>query len=121
HATREVETVLEELKKAELERAVQVEGTARELGLSTAPSLLELSQLTPTPWDKIFEEHRRALLETAQEIESVARANRDLLARGHQAAREALATIGHVENDSYTPTGAAANGSLGLRLIDEAI
>jgi hypothetical protein len=121
HATREVETVLEEIKKVELDRAVEVEGAAKELGLSSAPSLRELAELTPAPWNKIFEEHRRSLLETAQEIDSVAKANRDLLSRGHQAAREALATIGQVEVDSYTPTGAAAAGSLGLRLIDEAI
>src|SRR3954451_24005556 len=78
HATREVETILEEIKKVELDRAVEVEGAARELGLSSAPTLRELSGLTPAPWNKIFEEHRRALLETAQEIDSVARANRDL-------------------------------------------
>jgi hypothetical protein len=121
HATREVETVLEELKRAELDRAIEVESAAKELGLSTAPTLRELAELTPVPWNKIFEEHRRALLETAQEIESVARANHDLLSRGHQAAREALATVGQVEIDSYLPTGAAAAGSIGLRLIDEAI
>jgi FlgN protein len=121
HATREVETILEEIKKVELDRSVEVEGVSRELGLSSAPSLRELGELTDPPWDKIFEEHRRALLETAQEIDTVARANRDLLTRGHQAAREALATIGQIEIDSYTPTGAAAAGSLGLRLIDEAM
>ena len=65
--------------------------------------------------------HRRALLEVAQEIDTVGRANRDLLSRGQQAAREALATIGQIEIDSYTPKGAAAAGSLGMRLIDEAI
>ena len=39
HATREVETVLEEIKKVELDRAIEVEGAAKELGLSSAPSL----------------------------------------------------------------------------------
>ena len=121
HATREVETVLGEIKKIELERAVEVEAAAQELGLSTAPSLRELGELTPTPWNKVFEEHRRALLEVAQEIDSISRANRDLLSRGQQAAREALATIGHVETDSYTAKGSAAAGKVGLRLIDEAM
>jgi hypothetical protein len=121
HATREVETVLEEIKKVELERAIEVEDAARELGLSSAPSLRELSELTSEPWSRIFEEHRRSLLETAQEIDSVARSNRDLLSRGQQATREALATVGQTEIDAYTPTGAAAAGTLGLRLIDEAM
>jgi FlgN protein len=121
HATREVETVLEEIKRIELERALEVESVAADLNLLSAPTMRELAELTPPPWNKIFEEHRRALLESAQEIESVARANRDLLTRGHQATREALATIGQIEIDSYTPSGTAAAGSLGLRLIDEAI
>jgi len=121
HATREVDNVLEEIKKVELQRAIEVEDVAQELGLSAAPSLRELAELTPSPWSGIFEEHRRALLETAQEIDSVARANRDLLSRGQQAAREALATIGHVEADSYTAKGSAAAGKVGLRLIDEAM
>jgi hypothetical protein len=121
HATREVDTVLEEIKRVELERSVEVQGVAGEMGISSSPSLRELAELTPAPWNKIFDEHRRALLELAQEIDSVAKANRDLLSRGHQAAREALATIGQVEIDSYTPSGTAAAGSLGLRLIDEVI
>jgi hypothetical protein len=120
HATREVETVLEEIKRVELDRAMEVQAVATDMGLSSPPSLRELSELTETPWDKIFEEHRRALLETAQEIDSVAKANRDLLSRGHQAAREALATIGQIEVDAYTPAG-TADRSLGLRLVDEAI
>jgi hypothetical protein len=121
HATREVDTVLEEIKKVELERAVEVQSVAGEMGLSSSPSLRELAELTPPPWNKIFDEHRRSLLELAQEIDSVAKSNRDLLSRGHQAAREALATIGQIEVDSYTPSGTAAAGTLGLRLIDEAI
>ena len=121
HATREVETVLEEIKRIELDRSVEVQSVAAELGLSSAPSLRELAEVTDAPWDNIFGEHRRALLELAQEIESVRHANRDLLTRGHEAAREALATIGQVEVDSYTPSGQAAAASLGLRLIDEAI
>ena len=121
HATREVDTVLAEIKRIELERAVEVEAVAKELGMTSAPSLRELAELVPAPWDQIFEEHRRALLEAAQEIDSVGKANRDLLSRGQQAAREALASIGHIEIDSYTPTGTPADRSLGLRLIDEAI
>src|SRR5690242_19256564 len=75
HATREVETVLAEIKRVELERAIEVQAVAQELGMETAPSLRELASLVPSPWDGIFEEHRRALLETAQEIDSVAKAN----------------------------------------------
>ena len=69
YATREVETILGEIKRVELERAMEVAGAVGELGLSDSPSLRELAAIAPTPWDGIFVEHRRALLSLAQEIE----------------------------------------------------
>jgi hypothetical protein len=122
HATREVETVLEEIKRLELDRAVNVEALGRELGLAEAPSLQQISDVAPNPWNTIFADHRQALLELAQEIDGLAQSNRDLLSRGQRATREALHAIGEVELDAYTPAGTAANDrGPGLRLIDEAI
>ena len=86
YATREVETILGEIKRVELERAMAVAGAIGELGLSDSPSLRELAAIAPTPWDGIFVEHRRALLTLAQEIEAITKSNRELLQRGHQAA-----------------------------------
>src|SRR5947208_4817639 len=54
YATREVENVLAEIKRMELERAVQVADAGRALGLSGSPTLRELSSLTPAPWGGIF-------------------------------------------------------------------
>lgn len=121
HATREVETVLGEIKRVELDRAVHVQAAGSALGLGDSPSLRELCEVAPEPWNTIFAEHRRALLELAQEIDGVARANRDLLTRGQQATREALGSLREIEIDAYTPTGAVAERSTSLRLIDEAI
>ncbi len=121
HATREVETVLGEIKQVELDRAVHVEGLRAALGLSEAPSLRELAEVVPAPWDRIFEEHRNALIEAAHDIDAVAKSNRDLLNRGQLATREALAALGEIEIDAYSPTGAPTDRSLGLRLVDEAI
>jgi hypothetical protein len=121
HATREVETVLEEIRRVELERSVALSGSARELGLGDEPTLRELGEIAPTPWDGIFGEHRRALLDLAQEIEGVARANRDLLQRGQHATREALASVGEIDIEVYTSSGAAADRPLALRLVDEAM
>ena len=122
HATREVENVLAEIKRVELERAMSVADAGRELGLSGSLTLKELSGLTPAPWDGIFAEHRRALLALAQEIDGVAKSNRDMLTRGQLATREALASLGEIELDVYTPRGAAqADRSAALRLIDEAM
>lgn len=122
HATREVEAVLGEIKRRELDRAVHVDAYARSIGLPVGATLRELAERAPAPWDRIFSDHRRALLEMAQEIDGVARSNRDLLSRGQQATREALASFGEVELDVYTPSGSAqADRSAVLRLIDEAI
>jgi hypothetical protein len=121
YATREVENVLGEIKRIELERAVAVADAGRELGLSGSPTLRELSGLTPSPWDGIFAEHRRALMALAQEIDSITKSNRDLLQRGHQAAREAIAAMGEIDIDAYDANGSLPDRSLALRIVDEAI
>jgi hypothetical protein len=121
HATREVETVLGEIKRVELDRAVHVEALSRSFGLDDAPSLRQLSDAAPAPWNRIFEDHRNALLEAAHDIDAVAKSNRDLLSRGQTATREALAALGEIEIDAYSPNGAVSDRSLGMRLVDEAI
>jgi uncharacterized membrane protein len=100
---------------------MHVADAGRELGLSGAPTLRELASLTAPPWDGIFAEHRRALLELAQEIDAITKSNRDLLQRGHQAAREAIAAMGEINIEAYDQTGALPDRSLALRIVDEAI
>ena len=100
---------------------MQVADAGRELGLSGSPTLRELSGLTPSPWDGIFAEHRRALLTLAQEIDSITKSNRELLQRGHQAAREAIAAMGEIDIDAYDAHGTLPDRSLALRIVDEAI
>jgi hypothetical protein len=121
HATREVENVIAEIKRVELERAMSVADAGRELGLSGSPTLRELSALTAPPWDGIFVEHRRALLTLAQEIDAITKSNRELLQRGHQAAREAMAALGEINIDAYDAHGTLPDRSLALRIVDEAI
>ena len=121
HATREVETIMGEIKRVELERAIAVSGAIAELGLSDAPSLRELAAIAPTPWDGIFSEHRRAMLMLVQEIEAITKSNRELLQRGQQAAREALAAIGEIDIESYDASGSMPDRSLALRLVDKAV
>ncbi|MDZ4825250.1 MAG: flagellar protein FlgN [Actinomycetota bacterium] len=121
HATREVETVLDEIKRVELERSIAVQDLAREMEMSDAPSLSDLATVAPTPWDGIFTEHRRALLELAQEIDSFAKANRDLLQRGQQASRDALLSMGEIDIEAYNASGAVTDRTLAMRLVDRAI
>jgi hypothetical protein len=116
HATREVEAILEEIKRVELERAMAVQGSAPELGMSDTPSLRELAAVAPTPWDGIFAEHRRSLLLLAREIDAITKVNRDMLRRGQQAARDGLASLGETMPDETMPDRLPA-----LRLVGKAI
>ena len=74
----------------ELLRAVKVEAAAEELGLATYPGLRSLSQAAPEPWSSIFARHRQAFLELTSEVRDLSERNRHLLAKGRDAAREAL-------------------------------
>lgn len=127
-ATREVEMVINELKEVELMRAVGVDTLAAELGLGPSPSLRELAEATPAPWNHIFEEHRKAFLNDTQEIFTMAEMNRNLLSNGHRAAREALEWLANggvgseAPVDAYSASGsAAAASSGGAKLVDEAL
>jgi transposase len=121
YATREVENVLGEIKRVELERAVQVADAGPGLGLSGAPTLRELAALTSPPWDGIFAEHRRALLALAQEIDAIAKSNRELLRKGQRDASETIAAIGEIDIDAYDARGSVPDRSLALRILDEAL
>lgn len=122
HATREVEMVLEEMRRAELERAVEVEAAAAALGLGPNPSLQQLTAAAPAPWGAILAEHRKAFLASTQDVATLAQVNRELLAKGQRAAREALAWFGDAEADAetYSPTGPTATRPRSL-LVDEVI
>ena len=54
-------------------------------------------------------------------VDSITKSNRDLLQRGHQAAREAIASMGEIDIDAYDAHGTLPDRSLALRIVDEAI
>lgn len=121
-ATREVEMVLEEIKHTELARAVAVDAAAPALGLGPDPSLRALADAAPAPWSALLAEHRAAFLATTEEIVALAQTNRELLARGYQAAQEVLASFGDGRDArTYSPTGAPARRSAGPLLLDESL
>jgi hypothetical protein len=121
HATREVEMVLGEMKRAELGRAVEVEQVAASLGLDPGVSLRELAEAAPPPWGGILREHRNAFLTATQEITALARSNKDLLASGYRAARETLLSLSEPDVATYTPDGQNVHSTRGPRLLDQAI
>ena len=121
HATREVEMVLDEIRRAELGRTLEVEEVAVSLGLSPAASLRELAEAAPPPWDDILREHRNAFLTASAEITSLAQTNRDLMTAGYRAARETLMSLVEPEPATYSPRGESVQRARGPRLLDEAI
>ena len=124
HATREVEGVLEELKHAELARAVEVARVAGELGIPTEASLRELAAAVQPPWDEILNDHREAFLQAAEEVVGLANTNRELLSRGYQAAREVLASLttgtSEPEVSLYSAAGTTTRRPA-TRLLDEVL
>jgi hypothetical protein len=120
HATREVELVLDQIRRTEVVRAVEVEAIASQLGLGSDASLTDLADSSPAPWNDLLREHRRAFLTLAAEVSTLAQANRDLLTAGQRAVREAmLAVVGSVE--TYGRRGQSVAAAPRVRLFDEAI
>ena len=120
-AANEVETVLEEIKNAELARSIEVEAVAAELGLGADVSLGDLISASPDPWSGILADHRDAFLTMTQEILSVAGSNRELLNRGQRAVRDALSFIEGPEDDTYTPSGTRADRASSSILLNEVL
>ena len=121
HATREVEMVINEMKRAELGRAVEVEAVATSLGLRPEASLRELAEAAPPPWGDILREHRSAFLSATKEITEMATSNRDLLAAGYHSARSTLMSFADPEPVTYAPDGQSVQHARGPRLLNEAI
>lgn len=119
NATREVEMVLEEIRRAELSRAIEVDAVGSELGLPDGASLRDLAEQAPGPWADILRQHRTAFLALSQELAELAQTNRELLAAGYRAARDALESMGSREVRTYSPTGQSVSRSTGPSLLNE--
>ncbi len=119
-ATREVEAVLDEIRSAEISRAVEVEEAAPTLGLTGNASLGQLADAAPAPWDELLRAHRDAFASLTSEISRLADDNRELLAMSHRATQETLASL----EDSvrtYDETGQRRADGYSAQLIDRSI
>lgn len=120
HATREVEMVLDQIRRTEVVRAAEVEFIGAQLGLGQSASLAQLADASPAPWNDLLREHRKAFLTLAAEVTTLAEANRDLLTAGQRAVRETmLAVVGSVE--TYGRRGETVAAAPRMRLFDEAV
>jgi len=116
HATREVESVLEEIRSAEIGRAAEADAVAALLGLEPGASLGELAAHAPAPWDELLRAHRDAFASLTAEIGTLADGNRELLAMSHRATQETLLSLQEVH--TYDGSGQAASAAPTAQLVD---
>jgi len=93
-ASREVDTVLDELNKVELARSVVLAQTAPELGLGPDATLATLIGVVPAPWDTVFADHQRELKALMGDVLAAAESSRHLLRQGYDSIRMALEATG---------------------------
>src|SRR5690242_7234278 len=81
-ATGEVETLLDELRVIEMQRAAVSDGAARDLKLKPGATLEELAGAAQPPWTEVLLEHRTALIAMSSELAVLAEASRSMTAAG---------------------------------------
>ncbi len=93
-ATAEVESLLDDLRVLEVQRAAASDLACRELGMAPGATLETLAAAAPAPWDGVLVDHRNALLTLTGELSALAETNRHLMSAGIQAVESALARMG---------------------------
>jgi hypothetical protein len=93
-ATSEVESLLDELRVIELQRAAASDQVAREVDLPSGSSLEELAGSVQPPWTEVLVEHRHCLLTLTGELSALAETNRHLMSAGLKAVESALSDLG---------------------------
>lgn len=120
HATREVESVLDQIRTAELGRAVEADAAAREVGAAEGSSLLTIAAHAPAPWRDILTEHHRAFVELTEQVNELAEGNRELLSTSSRAAQETLLSL-QESVQTYDDRGASTTAASGASLLDRAL
>lgn len=110
HATRDVESVLEEIRGTEVLRAVAADEAAEQVGLAPNPRLSDLVERAPEPWRHMLAEHRDAFATLTTDITRLAEANKSLISAGVLAVRDALLGLGG-EPRTYAPDGSVVTAA----------
>jgi hypothetical protein len=81
HAAREVDLLLDEVRRTEVFRAAQVDDIAGALGLAPGPTLRAIAAAAGDAWAMVLEDHRRELTTATAEVSAAASRTRyeDLL------------------------------------------
>jgi hypothetical protein len=117
----EIEVVLDQLRTLEVERAAATEAIAVKLGLSANPSLRQVADAAPAPWNDLFAKHHEALLVLVTDLRSLSDANRELIEGGLAAIGDALLSVKANGAGTYGSTGRADDGSHRAVTLDGAL
>lgn len=117
----EIEVVLDQMRTIEVERAAVTEVIAERVGLPPNPSLRQLSEVVPAPWDDLFVKHHEALLVLVTDLRGLSDANRDLIAQGLAAIDHALLSVRPDQTRTYTAAGRTADRSHRSVTLDGAL
>src|SRR5829696_7258031 len=117
----EIEVVLDQLRTLEVERSAATEAIATWLGIDANPSLRQVAEAAPAPWDDLFAKHHEALLVLVTDLRSLSDANRELIEGGLAAIGEALLSVKTPSAGTYGSTGRADDGSHRAVTLDGAL
>lgn len=104
-----VEHIVEDIRKAEVDRIVVSRRVARGLGLSEDASLAELAQTVGEPHDNMWRRSRLQLLALQAEIDEAAKENHELTRRGLAGTGDVIRNLHGQDEvlDTYDPHGDA--------------
>jgi FlgN protein len=117
----EIEVVLEQLRTLEVERSAATEVIAAGLGLDGNPSLRQVADATPAPWNDLFAKHHEALLVLVTDLRSLSDANQRLVEGGLAAIGDALLQTRTAPTGTYGATGRHADGTHRAVTLDGAL
>ncbi len=117
----EIEVVLDQLRTLEVERAAATEAIAVRLGIGVNPSLRQLAEAAPPPWNDLLARHHEALLVLVTELRSLSDANRELIEGGLSVIGDALLQVRTPSAGTYGATGRHSDGGSRAVTLDGAL
>src|SRR5215213_5729823 len=101
----EIEVVLDQLRSLEVERAAATEAIAVGLGIGANPSLRQVADAAPAPWNDLFAKHHETLLVLVTDLRGLSDTNRGLIEGGLAAIGDALVSVRPPSAGTYGSTG----------------
>ncbi|RZU34543.1 flagellar protein FlgN [Blastococcus saxobsidens] len=117
----EIEVVLDQLRTLEVERAAATEAVAQHLGIDSDPSLRQVADAAPAPWNDLYATHHEALLVLITELRSLSDANRELIEGGLAAIGDALVRTRTTSPGTYGASGRHSDGAHRAVTLDGAL